>query len=304
MPVDGASLSFAEPGKVALAVGVQSSGQGHATVYRDLLAEQLDLPADAILVRQGDSDLGIKGGPAVASRSTMMVTAATVKAVELLMEKGRRLAADALEAAAGDIEYRRGAFEVAGTDRRISLFELAERAAAMQARGEIAESLDTRAEVDVPQSFPNGCHIAEVEIEPETGAVAIVNYVAVDDCGTVLNHTLVEGQVLGGLAQGLGQALLEQVVFDADSGQLVTGTFNDYAMPRAAEMPPVIAAEHPVPCRTNPLGVKGVGEAGTTGAIAAIMNAIADAIPNGRGIDMQMPATPEKVWRACRGVDV
>jgi carbon-monoxide dehydrogenase large subunit len=217
-----------------------------------------------------------------------------------MIVKGKRIAAGLLEAAEGDISYADGAFEVAGTDRRISLFELAEAAAAMQAHGEIAESLDTRATTDTPQSFPNGCHIAEVEIDPDTGHLAIVNYVAVDDCGTVLNHTLVEGQVMGSLAQGFGQALMERLVYDKDSGQLVTGSFNDYAMPLAEQMPPLVSEEHPVACRTNPLGVKGVGEAGTTAAIAAIMNAVADAIPNGRGVNIDMPATAEKIWRACR----
>jgi carbon-monoxide dehydrogenase large subunit len=302
MPLEGADISFAEPGKIVLGLGVQSTGQGHFTLFRDMLARQLGIASERVEVRQGDSDLGLKGGPSVASRSTMMVSNAMVAAVERLLNKGRLLAAEALEAAEGDIVYSAGAFEVAGTDRRIGLFELAVRAAAMKAQGEIGEDLDTRAEVETPQSFPNGCHVAEVEIDPETGRVEIVSYVAVDDCGTVLNHVLVEGQVLGGLAQGIGQALMEEVVYAPDSGQLLTGTFNDYAMPRADAMPPVEAAEHPVPCRTNPLGVKGVGEAGTTGSLAAIMNAISDAIPDGRGADMQMPATPEKVWRACRGL--
>jgi carbon-monoxide dehydrogenase large subunit len=302
MPLEGADISFVEPGRVVLGLGVQSTGQGHATLFRDMLARQLGIPSDRVVVRQGDSDLDLRGGPSVASRSTMMAGAAAVTAVERLTQKGRRLAAVDLEAAEADIVYSAGTFEVAGTDRRIGLFDLATRAAAMKARGEIEESLDTRAEVETLQSFPNGCHVAEVEIDPETGHVRIVNYVAVDDCGTVLNHTLVEGQVLGGLAQGIGQALLEEVVYAPDSGQLVTGTFNDYAMPRAGVMPPVAALEHPVPCRTNPLGVKGVGEAGTTGALAAIMNAIADAIPGSRGADLQMPAAPEKVWRACRAL--
>jgi carbon-monoxide dehydrogenase large subunit len=230
----------------------------------------------------------------------MTAGAALVKAVELLIEKGRRLAGDSLEAAAADVIYRDGLFEVAGTDRRIGLFDLADRALAMKERGETAESLDARAEVETTQSFPNGCHIAEIEIDPDTGHVRIVNYVAVDDCGAVLNHTFVEGQVMGGLAQGIGQALLEEIVYAPDTGQLMTGTFNDYAMPRADTMPPATAVEHPVPCRTNPLGVKGVGEAGTTGSLAAVMNAIVDAIPGGHGIDIQMPATPEKIWRACR----
>ena len=299
MPLEGADISFKD-GQVILGLGIQSNGQGHATLYRDLLADQLAIPAERVIVRQGDSDLELRGGPSVASRSTMTAGAALVKAVELLIEKSRRLAGDSLEAAAADVIYRDGLFEVAGTDRRIGLFDLADRALAMKERGETAESLDARAEVETTQSFPNGCHIAEIEIDPDTGHVRIVNYVAVDDCGAVLNHTFVEGQVMGGLAQGIGQALLEEIVYAPDTGQLMTGTFNDYAMPRADTMPPVTAVEHPVPCRTNPLGVKGVGEAGTTGSLAAVMNAIADAIPGGHGIDIQMPATAEKVWRACQ----
>lgn len=299
MPLEGADIAFSKNGQIVLGLGVQSNGQGHATLYRDLLADQLAISPENVIVRQGDSDLDLKGGPSVASRSTMTAGAAVVTAVERLIAKGKRFAAVALEVAETDVVYSAGAFEVVGTDRSIGLLDLAMRAAAMKERGEIEESFDTRAEVETPQSFPNGCHVAEVEIDPETGHVRVVNYVAVDDCGTVLNHTLVEGQVLGGLAQGIGQALLEEVVYAPENGQVVTGTFNDYAMPRAEVMPPVAAVEHPVPCRTNPLGVKGVGEAGTTGSLAAIMNAIANAIPGGRGDDLQMPATPEKVWRAC-----
>jgi carbon-monoxide dehydrogenase large subunit len=299
MPLEGADISF-ENGQVVLSLGIQSNGQGHATLYRDLLADQLAISPEQVTVRQGDSDLNLPGGPAVASRSTMMAGAAIVKAVELLIEKGRRLASDALEVDAADVVYQDGRFDVVGTDRQIGLFDLASRSVDMKDRGEADENLDTRAEVETTQSFPNGCHIAEVEIDPETGHVRVVNYVAVDDCGTVLNHTLVKGQVVGGLAQGIGQALFEEIVYAPDTGQLMTGTFNDYAMPRADTMPPVTAVEHPVPCRTNPLGVKGVGEAGTTGSLAAVMNAIADAIPDGHGTDIQMPATPEKVWRACR----
>ncbi|MDQ3560706.1 MAG: molybdopterin-dependent oxidoreductase, partial [Pseudomonadota bacterium] len=301
MGEESAEIVVAEGGRLQLRLGVQSNGQGHATVFRDLLAGRLGIPAEAVAVQEGDSDFDLKGGPSVASRSAMTVGAAVAEAVELLIGKGRRMAADALEAAEADIVYRQGAFEVAGTDRRVALLALAGRAARMRAPGKMAESLDTRATTDVPQSFPNGCHVAEVEIDPETGRVEVVAYTAIDDCGTVLNHALVEGQLLGGLAQGLGQALMEEVVYDGETGQLVTGTFNDYAMPRAEQMPPVAAAEHPVFCRTNPLGVKGVGEAGTTGSIAAIMNAIADAVPGGRGAGLQMPATAEKIWRACRG---
>ncbi|HWT30431.1 MAG TPA: molybdopterin cofactor-binding domain-containing protein, partial [Propylenella sp.] len=241
-------------------------------------------------LRQGDSDVGLKGGPAVASRSTMTVSAALLKTVETVIGKGRRFAAEVFETDEADVVYEAGQFRVIGTDRRIPLLALANR----------GKDLDSRETTEVPQSFPNGCHVAEVEIDPDTGEIQVVGYVAVDDCGTVLNHALVEGQVLGGLAQGLGQALLEAVVHDGDTGQLLTGTLNDYALPRADDMPPVTALEHPVFCRTNPLGVKGVGEAGTTGAIGAIMNAIADAIPSADLASLQMPATPEKIWRLCR----
>jgi len=216
-----------------------------------------------------------------------------------MLDKGRKVAAQLLEAAEADIAYRDGAFEVVGTDRRLSLFEVAEKAGAMAARGEIAESLDTKTAVDTPQAFPNGCHIAEVEVDPQTGSVALVSYTAVDDCGTVLDPTIVHGQIHGALAQGLGQALFEQAVYDGD-GQLMTGSFMDYSMPRAEDMPEIRDDNHVVPAKTNPLGVKGVGEAATIGSLAAIMNAIADAVPGGAGARLQMPATPEKIWRACR----
>ena len=301
LPTESAEVAFTGPERITLSLGAQSTGQGHATVFRDVLARQLEIAPDSIVVRQGDSDLELPGFPTVASRSATTVSATMVKAVEVLIAKGRRIAAGVLEAAEDDIAYTDGSFEVAGTDRRIGLFQLAETAAEKKAAGEIEEGLDTRVTTDTPQTFPNGCHIAEVEIDPDTGHVRLAAYVAVDDCGTVLNHMLVEGQVMGSLAQGFGQALMERLVYDRQSGQLLTGTFSDYAMPLAEQMPPLVAVEHPVPCTTNPLGVKGVGEAGTTAAIAAVMNAIADAIPECRGVDMQMPATPEKVWRACRG---
>ncbi len=232
---------------------------------------------------QGDSDLEVASSSSVASRTTATAGTAIARAVDDLIEKGRRLAADALEAAEADIVFRDGAFAVAGTDRRIALLDLAETAKARKARGDIAEDLDTKATAETPHTYPNGCHVAEVEIDPETGAVAVVAYTAVDDCGRALDPMLVAGQIHGGVAQGLGQALLEHAVYDADSGQLVTGSFMDYGLPRAADLPAIVAAEHNTPATTNPLGVKGVAEAGTTGALAAIMNAIADAIPGPAG---------------------
>src|SRR5262249_26630402 len=213
--------------------------------------------------------------------------------------KGRKLAADALEAAEADIVYDQGAFAVTGTDRRIGLIDLAPQAAARRQRGEIAEDLDTRLTVNTPQTFPNGCHIAEVEIDPETGATELVGYTAVDDSGNVLDHMVVDGQVHGAVVQGAGQALMEQVIYDA-TGQILTGSFMDYAMPRAADVPWFTLADCSVPATTNPRAVKGVGEAGTPGALAAIMNAIADAAPGAAHMDM--PAAAEKVWAACRGM--
>jgi carbon-monoxide dehydrogenase large subunit len=299
LPTESASLLF-EGDRLVLGIGVQSTGQGHATIYPRLVAAKLGIPAHQIIHRHGDSDLALKGNPSVGSRSTMTVGSALYRAVDAMLEKAKPIAAGLLEAAEADVIHEHGAFAVVGTDRRVSLFEVAARARDLAASGAIAENLDTSATVDTPQTFPNGCHIAEVEIDPDTGTVEIVAYTAVDDAGVVLDHTLVAGQLVGGLAQGIGQALLENAVYDDRNGQLVTGTFMDYAMPRATDMPPIAESNHNAPATTNPLGVKGVGEAGTTGSIAAIMNAIANAIPEGRGANIDMPATPAKVWRACR----
>ena len=181
--------------------------------------------------------------------------------------------------------------------REASLFEVAARAAELARQGVIVENLDTQASIKTPPSFPNGCHVVEVEIEPDTGALAIVKYVAVGDCGNVLDETIVEGQIHGGVAQGLGQALVENTVYDA-GGQLVSGSFMDYAMPRAALIPALAVEHHAIACRTNPLGVKGTGEAGTTAAPPALINAILDALPAGAQLDM--PATSERIWAALQ----
>jgi carbon-monoxide dehydrogenase large subunit len=291
---ESASLLFPGSDKLVLGIGVQNTGQGHPTIYPRLIAAKLGIAARQISHRHGDTDLDLKGAASVGSRSTMTVGSALYRAADLMLEKAKPIAAGMLEAAEADTVYRDGHFEVVGTDRRVSLFDVAARAKAS------GDTIDSKATVDTPQTFPNGCHIAEVEIDPDTGEVRIVGYAAVDDAGVVLDHTLVEGQLVGGLAQGIGQALMETAVYDEDNGQLVTGTFMDYAMPRAMDMPPIADAGHNVPATTNPLGVKGVGEAGTTGSIAAIMNAIANAIPDGRGVNIDMPATPAKIWRACR----
>jgi carbon-monoxide dehydrogenase large subunit len=301
-PTEGALVEFGE-GSMVLGLNVQSTGQGHASVFPRLAAEKLGIPVEKIRHRHGDSAQEIPGFASVASRSAMTAGSAVLATLDAMLKKGKTIAANLLEAAETDITYAAGAFTVVGTDRRISLFELAARAAEMKARGEIAENLDTRAKSETPPTYPNGCHIAEVEIDPQTGGVTVVSYAAVDDCGNVLDHMIMEGQLHGALAQGLGQALMENAVYDRDGGQLVTGSFMDYAMPRAQDMPMIADAIHSVPASTNPLGVKGAGEAATTAAIAAVMNAISNAVPGGGADKLEMPATPEKVWAACRRID-
>jgi carbon-monoxide dehydrogenase large subunit len=294
-PMEEASIAFPGGDKLVLGLNVQSTGQSHATVFGRLLASRLGIDAAKIEHRHGDTALGITGQASVGSRSAMCAGNAIVHTADVMLAKGKKIASAALEASEQDIQYRSGGFEVVGTDRKISLFETARRAK------ELGESLDTKEKTDTPLTFPNGCHIAEVEIDPETGNVDLVTYTAVDDCGNPLNLMIVEGQVHGSLAQGLGQALFENAVYDPISGQPATGSFMDYGMPHAHTMPRELReALRPSPAKTNPLGVKGTGEAGTTAAIAAVMNAISNAIPNGTADHMDMPATPLKVWEACQ----
>ncbi|MDO9413475.1 MAG: xanthine dehydrogenase family protein molybdopterin-binding subunit [Pseudolabrys sp.] len=294
-PLETASIGFPGGDKIILGCNVQSTGQSHATVFARVLAHKLGVDPRSIEHKHGDTNLGLTGFASVGSRSAMCAGAAIVVTADTMLAKGKKIAAAALEASESDIQYRGGSFEVVGTDRRISLFDTARRAK------ETGENLDTRDKAEAPLTFPNGCHIAEVEIDPETGKFDIVTYTAVDDCGNVLDQTVVEGQVQGSIANGLGQALTENAVYDSSSGQLVTGSFMDYGMPRAHDMPMELReATHVVPATTNPLGVKGTGEAGTTAAIAAVMNAISNAIPNGAADYMEMPATPSKVWEAVQ----
>lgn len=298
VPTEGASITFDRADGLTLGLGLGVSGQGHRTVFGRLAAQTLGIKPEQVSVKQGDTALGVAGLASVASRGAMTVSNAVLHTIDIVLEKGKKAASALLEASEQDIVYRNGSFEVVGTDRRLSLFEVAQRAKDLVARGVLAEGLDTNAKIDTPQTFPNGCHIAEVEIEPATGEVAVVNYVAVDDCGTVLNHMIVEGQVHGGVAQGLGQVLFERAAYDQGSGQILSGSFMDYAMPRAHNMPPIKDGLHAVPATTNRLGVKGAGEGGTIGSLAALMNAINDALPGGRTVEM--PATNETIWRACR----
>jgi aerobic carbon-monoxide dehydrogenase large subunit len=301
LPTEGAMLTFPGSDTLVLSLNVQSTGQAHATVFGRVLAERLGIDRKRIVHKNGDSTMEIPGFASVGSRSAMAAGHAIVRTAEVMLAKGKKAASVLLEAAESDIQYRNGSFEVVGTDRKVSLFEAAERAKELVKSGQLSEMLDSKEKAETPLTFPNGVHIAEVEIDPATGQVDIVSYTAIDDCGNMLNPLVVEGQVQGSMAQGLGQALLEHAVYDPSGGQLLTGSFMDYAMPRAHHMPLELReANHSVPATTNPLGVKGTGEAGTTAAIAAIMNAIAHAVPNGAADHMDMPATPDKVWAACQ----
>jgi carbon-monoxide dehydrogenase large subunit len=298
-PEEAARISFIGGKSVQVSVGAGASGQGHKTVFGGVAARRLGIAPESVTLTSGDSARDVPGFGAVASRSAMMTGGAVARTADAVLEKGKRVAAMLLQAGENEIDFNDGKFSVKNSGREVSLFDVADRATELKRQGVIPESLDTQAGIKVPPSFPNGCHIAEVEIDPSTGAVEIVSYVAVDDCGNVLDHTIVEAQIHGGVAQGLGQALTENTVYDA-GGQLVSGSFMDYAMPRADLMPPMSVAHHPIACRTNPLGVKGTGEAGTTAAPPAVMNAILDALPEGTQLDM--PATPERIWQALRSV--
>ena len=299
-PIEAAEMKFPGGETIALNINVQSTGQSHATIFPRVAAEQFGIAPDKIVHAHGDSAMEIAGYASVGSRSAMTVGHAIIKTAAAVIAKGKKVAALALEAAEEDIGYENGRFEVVGTDRGLSLFEVAEKANELKTKGEIEETLDSKVSSETPLTFPNGCHVAEVEVDPQTGKLALVGYTAVDDCGNLLDPTIVEGQTHGAVTMGVGQALLENTVYDS-SGQLVSGSFMDYAMPRAHDLPFFKEGFHIVPATTNPLGVKGAGEAGTTAAIAAVMNAVANAMPKSElARTMDMPATCEKIWRACQ----
>jgi aerobic carbon-monoxide dehydrogenase large subunit len=294
-------IRFEPDGRVTIVTGTLDYGQGHASAFAQVLVERLGLPFELIDLVQGDSDQLLVGGGTGGSRSIMASGKALLEASAEVIEKGRALAGHFLEAAAADIEFAAGTFRIAGTDRAIALLDLAARVrGSTRLPDDLPHSLDAALITDSPPSaFPNGCHVAEVEIDPETGAVRLDRYTAVDDFGTLVNPMLAEGQVHGGVAQGIGQALLEHAVYDRQ-GQLLAGSFMDYALPRADAVPPIAVGFHPVPATSNPLGVKGCGEAGVTGALPAVMNAVIDALA-ARGVrHLDMPATPERIWRALQ----
>ena len=297
-------IRFEPDGDVTIITGTLDYGQGHASAFAQVLSEKLGVPFDRIRLLQGDSDELIHGGGTGGSRSAMMSGAAIVEAAQKVVEKGKQLAGLALEAAVEDIVFSDGTFTVAGTDIAIDIMDLADRVRHGLALPDgMEDGLDvTHLTEALPSSFPNGTHVAEVEIDPETGVVAVVRYAMVNDFGTVINPMLVEGQLHGGVVQGIGQALMEMTRYDED-GQLLTGSFTDYALPRADTIPAFAFASHPVPATTNPLGAKGCGEAGCAGSLSAVMNAVIDALRPYGVTHMDMPVTPEKVWRAVNGAN-
>jgi carbon-monoxide dehydrogenase large subunit len=296
-----ADIAFNADGTVTLTTGTMDFGMGHATPFAQVLSQKLGIPFEKISLVQGDSDRLVMGGGSGGSKSLMHSGTAIVEAAAKIVEKGKVIASHVLEAAVSDIEFERGRFVIAGTDHSISVMQLAQTVRNGDAKlpADAPQSLDVTHISDGPgaATFPNGCHIAEVEVDPETGVAETVKYTCVNDFGTVVNPLIVAGQLHGGVVQGIGQALMEMTVYDGE-GQLLTGSFMDYAMPRAADVPLLVLAEHPVPTKTNPLGVKGCGEAGCAGSLTSVMNAVLDALAD-RGIrHLDMPLTPFRIWQA------
>jgi carbon-monoxide dehydrogenase large subunit len=301
-PQEAAWVDVAADGKVTVRVGNQNNGQGHQTAYSQLVADRLGIgDLERIAVVQGDTDVVPSGSFTGGSRALPVNGVAIDKATDRLIEKGKKLAAHYLETAPADIEFADGTFTVAGTDRRIGLAEVAKRAATEVPAGEQPGLGGTDTFMPPAFTYPNGCHLAEVDIDADTGRVDVVSYTVVDDFGTIVNPLLLAGQVHGGIAQGVGQALLESCVYDAGSGQLVTGSLMDYCMPRADDLPGIEFRTNVVPSTANPLGIKGAGEAGAIGAPPAVVNAVIDALARLGVGHLDMPLTPEKVWRAIRG---
>ena len=284
-----------ENGFVTVLIGTQSSGQSHATVYSQIVAETLGIPLQDIRIVQGDTDV-VPGGDGTGGCRSMVIDGSALQAtLRALIERGKKFAATALEAAEEDIDFAHGHYRVVGTDRAITFQAIARAASAADAAWHAAETFQPPT-----QTFPNGCHICEAEVDPETGATELISYVMVHDAGRILNPMVVEGQLHGGVAQGIGQALMEHAIWERDSGQMIAGSFMDYAMPRADTIPSYQLTLHEVPTASNPLGVKGVGEAGPTAAPPAVINAIVDALSPYKVRHVPMPATPYTVWQAIQ----
>jgi aerobic carbon-monoxide dehydrogenase large subunit len=281
-------------GIITVLIGSQSTGQGHHTAYAQIVADYLDVGPERVRVIQGDTDLIPTGLGTGGSSSIPCGGASLAGASKKLADTLKELAADTLEASTADLEIAGGQVRVAGTDRAISFAELA--------RGPHAERLVCEDAFEPSEAtYPNGTHVAEVEIDPETGGIDIVNYVIIDDFGRTLNGAMLAGQVHGGSAQGIGQALMERTVYDGDSGQLITASLMDYALPRASDVPAFVFETRNVRCTSNPLGVKGAGEAGAIGSCPAVVNAVVDALWRAYRIrHIDMPVTPERVWAALQ----
>ncbi|MBR0813406.1 xanthine dehydrogenase family protein molybdopterin-binding subunit [Bradyrhizobium diazoefficiens] len=298
--VELGKIVFDPDGTVQLITGTLDYGQGHATPFAQVLCAQLGVPFESVKLVQGDSDIVHTGNGTGGSRSITATGQAIVGAAKLVIEKGKRAAAHMLEASEADIEFADGSFTIAGTDRSIDIMELAKRLHDGKMPEGVPDSLDVdHTSEPVASAFPNGCHVAEVEIDPETGVVQIVRYSAVNDFGTVINPLLVAGQLHGGVVQGIGQALMEHIRYD-ESGQPITGSLMDYALPRAEDVPNMTVGDHPVPATTNPLGSKGCGEAGCAGSLSTVVNAVLDALSDYGIKHIDMPLTPERVWRAIQ----
>ncbi|MFZ5738111.1 MAG: xanthine dehydrogenase family protein molybdopterin-binding subunit [Pseudomonadota bacterium] len=291
-------IVFEDDGTVRLITGTLDYGQGHATPFAQVLSAFLGVPFERIRLEQGDSDVVHTGNGTGGSRSITASGMAIVEASQKVIAKGKIAAAHLLETAEADIEFEGGRFTVAGTDRSIGIMDLAQRLRGAELPDGVPASLDVdHTAAGAPSAFPNGCHVAEVEIDPDTGVTRVVRYTAVNDFGTIVNPMIVAGQLHGGVAQGIGQALMEKVSYDAD-GQPITGSLQDYALPRARDIPLMTVGDHPVPAKTNPLGTKGCGEAGCAGSLASVVNAALDALKDHGVTTLDMPLTPEKVWRA------
>ncbi len=297
---EGGEIRFDRSGTATVLSGATNHGQGHETVFKQLVCDRLGLAFDDVHYGQGDTDIVPFGQGTGGSRSATIGGSALLMASDKIIEKATKIAAHLMEAAVDDIEFSEGVFAIAGTDRQVTIAEVAKAAAspaslpAGMEPGLTAQAVYTATE----QNYPNGCHVVEVEIDRETGVVEVVGYCVVDDVGTIMNPMLLKGQIHGGVGQGLGQALMEDMRYDPESGQNITSSFMDYCLPRADDFPMIEVKSNGVPTKTNPLGVKGAGEAGAVGALPAVTNAVIDALSEFGVTHIEMPATPERVWRA------
>lgn len=298
-PYDQAQIEWDKDANITLRATSHSHGQGHETVYAQIVAEVLGVPMETIRLRTADPELNMTGNPTGGSRSLLAFGSVFQVAAQEVVKKGLALAAEKLETAQVDIEFADGRYRVKGTDREVALTTLVKMHA-----GSAANPLDLdKRDMKVGATFPNGCHISEIEIDPDTGETEILRYTACDDAGNVINHQIVEGQMQGGITQGAGHIFGEQAIYDRETGQLLTGSFMDYPMPRAIMVDGLKVLEHPVPTKTNPLGAKGVGEAGVTGSMPCLMNAVLDALRPAGVTRFDMPATPQRLWAAIRAAE-